>query len=250
MPVGYAMRFLFVYQDYAQPARELLDELQVSDVTLIVARKNAMAPTDDEILVLRAYRGADAAACEVNRKYRKRAAEYVEFCCEPKKFRFEDQQLREWLVPKGHVTVAYEKPSATLLAAANRSPNLILHADALHFADQLVEHRWRFVTASADLLARYADGEQLGALRDWKQNFAVDFAANGPVSFKYKWSHVSEYRDGRTEWHLKEGDNTTRESAARIYFARVEFSKGAKVVVLYVGPHPDKGERTLTLTTP
>lgn len=243
------MRFLFVYQDYARPARELLDELQISDVTLIVARKNAVAPTDDEILVLRANRGADAAACEVNRKYRKSAEEYVKFCCEPRKFRFEDQQLREWLVPNGHVSVAYEKPSAILIAAAARSPNLIIHPDALYYADQLVEHRWRFVTASADLLARYASGEQLGALRDWKQNFAVDFAANGPVSFKYEWTHVSECRKGRTEWHLKEGDNTTRESAARIYFDRVEFSKGARVVVLYVGPHPDNGERKLTFTT-
>lgn len=244
------MRFLFVYQDYADPARKLLDELQVRDVTLIIARKNAQAPTDDEFKVLEANRGADAAACEINRKYRKRAAEFVTFCCEPKKFRFEDQQLREWLVPRGRVEVSYKKPSEAFLAAVQRSSTLILHPDALNTADQLVEHRWRFAETGADLLARYAAGEQLGALREWKQKFAVDFAANGRVIFKYKWTCGNECREGRTEWHLKEGDKTTRESAARIYFARVEFSGGARVVILYVGPHPEDGERTMTFAAP
>jgi hypothetical protein len=244
------MRFLFVYQDYAEPARKLLDELQVDDVTLIIARKNAQAPTDDEVTMLNKHAGADAAACGINRKYRKRAAEFLTFCCEPKKFRFEDQQLREWLVPKGRIEVSRKKPSDAFRAAAQRSAALVLHPDALNHADELVEHRWRFAETGAALLARYAAGEQLRALREWKQKFAVDFAANGRVSFKYKWTCESEYREGKTEWHLKEGDNTTRESAARIYFARVEFSGGARVVVLYVGPHPDDGERTLTFAAP
>lgn len=244
------MRFLFVYQDYARPARDLLEELQVSDVTLIIARKNAQAPTDDEVSVLKANQGAHAAACNINRKYRKRAEEFVTFCCKPKKFRFEDQQLREWLVPKDRVQVSYRKPREAFLAAARRSSALVLHPDALTDADKLVEHRWRFAEAGANLLARYAAGEQLGALREWKQNFAVDFAANGRVIFEYSWTYKGEYRNGRTAWHLKEGDNTTRESAARIYFARVEFSRGPRVVVFYVGPHPDDGERTLTLSTP
>jgi hypothetical protein len=243
------MRFLFVYQDYAALARELLDELHVRDVRLIIARKNAQAPTDDEVSVLDENRGADAAACEINRKYRKRAAEFVTFCCEPKKFRLEDQQLREWLVPTGRVAVSYKKPSVAFRTAALRSTALIFHSAALNDADQLVEHRWRFAETGADLLARYANGDQLGALREWKEKFGVDFAANGRVVFKYKWTSGSEYREGRTEWHLKEGDNTTKESAARIYFARVEFSGGARVVIFYVGPHPEDGERTLAFAT-
>ena len=244
------MRFLFVYQDYAEPARKLLDELQVRDVTLIIARKNSQAPTDDEVRFLELHRGAEAAACEINRKYRKSAASFVSFCCEPKKFRFEDQQLREWLVPKERVVVKYGKPSAAFRDAAQRTPALVLHPDALKFADDLVEHRWQFATLGANLLARYASGESLGALRDWKSTHGVDFAANGRVAFKYKGTCAEESRDGRTEWHLKEGDNTTRESAARIYFARVEFSSGSRIVVLYVGPHPEDSERSLSFTVP
>ncbi|HFE45625.1 MAG TPA: hypothetical protein ENJ18_09030 [Nannocystis exedens] len=45
--------------------------------------------------------------------------------------------------------------------------------------------------------------------------------------------------EGTTDWHLKEGDKTTRESAARIYFERVEVAGEVKVLVFYLGPHPD-----------
>lgn len=239
------MRFLFVYQDYSKQALKLLEELQVLDVRVIIARKGAQAPTGDEIKLLEAHRGAEAAACEINRKYRKSAAAYVSFCCEPKKFRFEDQQLREWLVPRDRIVVQYGKPSAAFQDAAQRQPALVLHPDALNFADDIDKHRWKFVTLGASLLARYAAGEQLGALRDWKPTHGVDFAANGRVAFKYKGTCEGESRNARTEWHLKEGDRTTCESAARIYFARVEFSSGARVVVFYVGPHPDDGDRSV-----
>jgi hypothetical protein len=143
-----------------------------------------------------------------------------------------------------------KKPSEAFRAAVQGSPDLILHPDALNDADQLVEHRWRFAEEGAKLLARYAASEDLGPLREWKQKFAVDFAANGRVSFKYRWTCKGEYREGSTEWHLKEGDNTSKRSAARIYFARVEFGEGARIVVLYVGPHPEDGERTLVFTAP
>ena len=222
----------------------------VQEVTLIVARKNASAPTADEVKVLEAHKGADAAACEINRKYRKSVASLVTFCLEPKKFRFDDQPLREWLVPKDRVPITYGKPSAAFLAAARRSSLLVLHPDALMSADELVEHRWEFATLGANLLARYASGDSLGPLRDWKGDHGVDFAANGRVSYKYRATCGTDVRDSRTGWHLKEGDNTTRESAARIYFARVDFNSGARVVVFYVGPHPDNGERAVSITVP
>ena len=208
------MRFLFVHHQSAEKARKLLDDLVVREVTLIVARKNA--PTADEVKVLEAHKGADAAACEINRKYRKSVAPLVNFCCEPKKFRFDDQTLREWLVPKDRVTITYGKPSAVFLAEARRSPLLVLHPDALMSADELVEHRWKFATLGANLLARYASGESLGPPRDWKGDHGVDFAVGGRVSYKYRAACGTDVRDSRTEWHLKEGDNTTRESAARI----------------------------------
>lgn len=244
------MRFLFVYQDYATQARKLLDELDVRDVELVIARKNAISPTEPELARLRTHSGADAAACEINRIYRKSAAAFVTFCCTPKKFRFEDRQLRDWLVPPGQGPLIHAAPSDAFRTAASGCPRLLLHPDALKAADELAAHRRAFANLAATLLARWASGESLGPPREWKSTHGVDFAPNGRVAFKYAGTCGSDAREGRTEWHLKEGDNTTRASAARVYFARVEFPSGTQVVVFYVGPHPEDGERSVTFSAP
>lgn len=241
------MRFLFVYQDYAVHARRLLEEVSIGDVTLIVARKHAKAPTPDEISVLNANKGADAAACAINRKYQGSIAPLVTLSFQSKQFRFDDQQLRQWLVPKGQEIVKYGKPRDTFLLVTSWSPHLVLHPEALAFADDLLEQRWGFVARAADLLGRYANGEPLGPNRYWKTDHGVDFAPNGRVSYQYRVAFGSVIRDGRTEWHLKEGDNTTRENAARIYFDRLDFGFGARVIVFYVGPHPEDGERSVSI---
>jgi len=235
------MRFLFVYQDYSEQAQTLLDELDVRDVTVIVCRKGANAPTADEIALLVASSNAEAAACEINRKYRRSVAPYVDFCCEPKKFRIEDQQLRAWLVPPTAVASQWVAPRQAMTNASKQSVHLVIADGALDHADELASHRRRFVNLSADLLARYANREDLGPLREWKRRHQVDFAANGRVKFDYSVSAAGTKRSGSTEWHLKEGDNTSRESAARIYFERADIGGAIKVVVFYVGPHPKDG---------
>lgn len=238
------MRFLFVYQDYATQAQGLLDDLGVRDVTLIMVRKNAISPTPDELKLLTAYQGAEAAACDIHRNYRKTASAYVKFRCEPKKFRLEDRQLREWLVPTTQTAIVYERPSDAFRAAAARSPTLVLHPDSLGRADEVAKHRWRFATLGAELLARYARGDKLGPTRNWKAEYGVDFAGNGRVAYKYWGKYKAEAFRGRTEWHLKEGDKTTPAGAARIYFEYIELALGPCILVFYVGPHPEDGEYT------
>lgn len=244
------MRFLFVYQDYAQQARGLLEELLVRDVTIVVVRKNAVQPTEEELILLRRHPGAVAAACEVHRKYRKTIAPLVTLCCEPKKFRIDDQVLREWLLPKDALERVLKRPTEVFGEAVQRSKLLVLHTSALAEADRAAEHRWDFVAAAAEILVRYANGEDLGSLRNWKAEYGVDFAANGKVSYKFRITCGTEVREGKTAWHLKEGDATTREAAVRIYFVRAEFTTGARVVVFHVGPHPDDSEYVVTVALP
>jgi hypothetical protein len=234
------MRFLFVYQDYAHEARRLLDELSVSDVQIIVARRGESAPSEDEILILKKHPDAPAAACELNRKYRKAAEKYVNFTVEPKKFRFQDRVLRDWLAPPTAAPVAQvATPSQSF--GGLKSGALMLHPNALDRADELAKHRWAFAAKSAALLERFANNDStLGPMSEWKENHGVAFAPNGAVS--YACVFTCGHGDCRTvsPWHLKEGDKTTPEAAARIYFQRVE----SMVLISYVGPHPDDGQRT------
>lgn len=240
------MRLLFVYQDHAGPARQLLETLGVSDVKMFIVRKDARQPTDEELAFLRANPALPAAACEVNRKYRKSVSDLVDFCCEPKKFRIDDVQLRDWLVPRPVNIRAPSAPSAAFAQAATDAPNLILHPDALLRADELAVHRWAFAERGARLLARYANAEDLGPMRDWKAAHGVDFAVNGRVIFKYAAHCGKDVLRGKAEWHLKEGDNTTPEGAARIYFYRIDCNSTTQVVVFYVGPHPADGHQQIS----
>lgn len=244
------MRFLFVYQDYAQQARSLLEQLHVRDVTIIVIRKNAVQPTDEEMVLLRRHPKAPAAACEVNRKYRKSIDPLVTLCCEPKKFRIDDQVLKEWLFPKDAAKPILKRPSAAFSEALQASASLVLHPQALAEADDAAELRWEFIRLSAEVLVRYANGEALGPMRNWKAEHGVDFAANGRVAFKFRVVCDGQVREGRTEWHLKEGDATTREGAARVYFTRVDLPSGPRVIVFHVGPHPEGVEHTVTVAIP
>ena len=244
------MRFLFVYATFSEPARQLLDQLQVTDVTLIIARKGAETPTPDEIALLKMHPQADAAGCELNRGYRKSAGAYVKFCCEPKKFRIQDKTLHDWLVPPGTVAQTFEKPSVAFLAAAAKAPLLVIHPNALTQADTVPNFRWRFMTHSANLLARYARNEQLGASCDWKAKHGVDFANVGKVGFKYTVSDEIETVTGESTYHLKGGDSTSVAAATRVYFARVALKSGVRIVVFYAGPHPPNGVQTVYVLAP
>lgn len=218
------------------------------DVKLIIVRKGSFAPTAEDLSLLKDHVGAEAAACVVHRKYRKSVESLVQFTVEPKKFRFEDKQLRDWLVPPDRPILVHKRPSEAFLDVAAQSPNLILHPDALKFADELAEHRWSFANNAAVLLGRYAQGDDVGPTQDWTARHGAAHATGGKVSFSCEVSTPDETRRGSSDRHLKAGDNTTRESAARIYFDRVGMAQDSYVIVFYVGPHPDDGQRAVTIT--
>lgn len=239
------MRFLFVYQDFATQARNLVGELLVRDVQVVVARKGEVFPNAAEIEMLKKHPGAEAAACQLNRKYRKNVEQYVSFTVAPKKFRFGDQVLREWLVPSDQQADAVAAPSAAFREADRVSALLRLHSRALDRSDDLDPTRWSFAAAAANLLARLASGEDLGPLREWGERHGVAFAANGQVRYRWTLRHDGEFSDGVSEWHLKAGDKTTAERAARIYFQPVDVGGQKLVLVFYVGPHPQDGVDSL-----
>jgi hypothetical protein len=232
------MRFLFVYQDFAAGARQLIGELNVSDVRIIVVRKGQHSPNAEELALIRTNPEAPAAACGLDRKYRKAVSDLVTFNCEPKVFRLEDRQLRDWLVPPHSLEIGPPPlPSESFLEAA-RNPNLLLCKDALSRADELPSHRRKFAKAAAELLSRYANGELLGVPRDWKSQYGVASATGGRVMHRYEVTLNGAIHKGTSDHHLKEGDHTTSEAAARVYFHRFKVNDETRVIVFYVGPHP------------
>lgn len=236
------MRFLFVFHRQEAPARALLQRLGVADVVLIVIKQNQIEPSPDEMEKLTRAGPTEGAACGVARKYRKTIPQNINLVVEPKEFRPDDKVLEQWLVPPPSTARNFELPSIEFERAISGSNGrLVATHKALATANDLEALRHPFAGISATLLGRLATGEDLGPMREWKSNHQVDFAANGPVSFKYEIRYGSE-RQGRTsQWHLKAGDRTSAEGAARIYFDVLKFSV-IHVVVFHVGPHPISGE--------
>ena len=128
---------------------------------------------------------------------------------------------------------------------------MILADGALNLADEVSDLRVKFVNDAARALLQYADraGSPVGDLGVFFGDLKVHHAVNGQITVDYSVS-----MDGRvvikasTEQHLKKGDRTEPENAARIYFDTVAFPKRFEnvklpkrkslVVVLYCGPHP------------
>ena len=244
------MRFLFVHQSVVQRARDLLSRLGVHDVKVIVARQDNDEPLLAEMELLREHPDSPAAACQINRKYRRSIQALVRLEVEPKVFRDDDQILSQWLVPPEQEEFTFGSPIEEFEAARRATPRLVLAPKALDLADSLVTYRWSFAAKGARVLARHAQGDQLGAFREWKANHGVEWAGSGRVRFTYTLQGAEKRATGSTEWHLKEGDSTTANAAARIYFDCIDFDGDRLVVVLYCGPHPDDGEHKVYIRLP
>lgn len=219
----------------------------MEDVVLRIVLKGKTEASEEFKEELRAHPCAPTAICSVNRKFKNSIKALVDIQYEAKKYRKDDQQLENWLLPLDNINEALLSPAEALNNAIRETQHLVAADGALRHADEIAKHRWKFANRSANLLARYAKDEDLGPLRNWKEDYGVDFAANGQVRYEYEVISKGEHVNGITEWHLKEGDNTTRKSAARIYFERVEIGREVKVVVFYVGPHPDDGEHSVQI---
>ena len=239
------MRFLFVYQDFAGPAQALIRRMGVSDVTLVIVRKWETAPNDAERELLDRGDCAPAAICQVLRKYKRFVEPFVKVEYEAKKFRSDDQQLEAWLRNEQAVAAPeYRAPSIVFRAHAESCTKFKLADTALNRADELDPCRWPFANKAADLLLRYVVKGDTGPMREWKVMHGVDFAPNGQVRFECGGSICVSW----TEWHLTEGNRTTAERAARIYFHCSEANGDRTVVVFYVGPHPEDGQHKVHLS--
>lgn len=236
------MRMLFVYQDFAVPARDLLTRLSVEDVDLVIVRKGEVQPPPEILDRLRD--DVRCAICQVHRKYKKNVGQFATIEYEAKHFRTEDVQLQAWLLPIPPDQNEILRPSLEFERVSAQCADLVIAPGALAHIDDLDTHRWHFVKKSAALLLKHAQGHDTGPMRNWLRRHGVDFAVNGQVSFT---CNLPDGRRPRTEWHLKEGDRTSRTSAARIYFNSITHRDRHLVVVLYAGPHPRDGNHDVAL---
>ncbi|MGA2458357.1 MAG: hypothetical protein ABSF85_12380 [Terriglobales bacterium] len=251
------MRFLLVYHAQLSVAQNLVDDLDIleSEIEIIPyhgENKPSASPEASKrferlLKRLRGFSGAELALVGVKGKYRDALIRESASCGFSILHNFSSmlvagQTLREWLAPaEGAASAVLLNPRAAFLSAAEQQPRLILAPGALDSADQLTELRFAFANRAATALSEYAAraGTRIGDLEVFFADRQVIYAKNGEHCVSYTViadGHV--VKRGSTEQHLKKGDHTTEQNAARVYFETVEVQGRSLVLVFYCGPHP------------
>lgn len=138
-------------------------------------------------------------------------------------------------------------PSEHFRAIAQRMPNLHLPNRALDECDNVAPHRFKFMRSAGSAMEKYLTDGAGGRLDAFFESCGLKHAQTGGVMATLK-----VYRTGvcllneSVQTHLKQGDKTTPQAAARIYYHHYEIDKVVCVAVLYAGPHPDESVKELT----
>lgn len=238
------MRFLAVYKDYAEEARRLVKDLAVSDVRVVVLGNGRKVEDKGAVAQLSEQRGAPTATVSVNRKLQRSLED--DFGCilqvNFQSIKGAGRGLVDWLVPVQVAPAVEPFPEDALKAVSEIERRVVIAHNALLYANDLPEHRYPFVRRASEALRELAQAgcSAPGGLERFFVDRKVQFAVNGPVEVTaHVWRGGSEVEKQTTEWHLKEGDATTRAAAARLYFCISRIDGTGRVLVLYCGPHPD-----------
>jgi len=132
-------------------------------------------------------------------------------------------------------------PSDYFRSVAEKNPNFLIIKGALDTCDQVAEHRREFLKMAADALSKFIDkGGRVGRIDAFFGTMGLDHAQTGGIN-----TTLSVFKEGRriyhksSNTHLKQGDNTTPQAAARIYYHEFSLEERCYVAVLYAGPHPE-----------
>ena len=133
-----------------------------------------------------------------------------------------------------------QPPSAYFQSLAANNPRLLITTKSLEYADDVAEHRFDFLRRAADALDLYAREGSGGRIDAFFARSGLDHAQSGGIT-----ATLTLHKGGEVvlthacNTHLKQGDNTTRISAARVYYHAFMLDGHPHAALLYAGPHPD-----------
>lgn len=125
--------------------------------------------------------------------------------------------------------------------ASAASSRLVLIGDAIALCDEIPDHRHGFVTTAMEAFVDLVEGNGCGVgLDQFFKARNLHFAKTGGIQTKLAISVNGKLiRDEIHHTHLKSGDHTTPQAAARIYFQSFIHEQLLWIFLIYVGPHPE-----------
>lgn len=133
-----------------------------------------------------------------------------------------------------------ETPSDYFQSRAANNPRLIITSRSLESADDVAVHRYEFLRRAADALDQYARCGSGGRIDAFFACHGLDHAQSGGITATLKLHKAGLVSTHECHTHLKQGDNTTRIAAARVYYCTFTLEEKPYAALLYAGPHPDE----------
>lgn len=153
------------------------------------------------------------------------------------------QRLLQELIPAQE-----ELPSDYFRATSEANPRLVFTENVFGTCDQVAIHRQNFLKNAADAFAEIVNKNgKVGRFDTFFSNLGLEHAQTGGIQTSLKVNKgVGCIYDKTSTSHLKQGDKTTPQAAARVYYHAFLHEELYYIIVLYAGPHPD-ADISLTL---
>ncbi|VVM68817.1 hypothetical protein PS631_01695 [Pseudomonas fluorescens] len=132
-------------------------------------------------------------------------------------------------------------PSQSIEEAVQSARYLHVVGNGISQCDDIAPHRHWFVYESLEAFCELIkQGGDVGNLDEFFRTRGLIHAKTGGIATKLEiYVNGVRVREETHNTHLKNGDRTTREAAARIYYQVLQHMGIFHVFLMYVGPHPD-----------
>lgn len=110
--------------------------------------------------------------------------------------------------------------------------------------EKVAPHRQAFIRKAVDALANVAKHGLNTRFDDHCRELGLHHAQTGGAKFTLTFSGSKGPAEAITcQTHLKQGDKTSREAAARVYYHLLDIESTRYAILLYAGPHPDSDQK-------
>lgn len=134
-------------------------------------------------------------------------------------------------------------PSERFERSRDRYPDYLIVHGALDVCNTVDKSRFRFLYEAGDALEEFCRkrGGINQSLFAFFEERGLDLATTGGIRTTLRLMQNNRQVGAplHEKIHLKEGDHTTPQAAARIYFQYLDRNGQFRLILFYVGPHPD-----------
>lgn len=131
--------------------------------------------------------------------------------------------------------------SGYLRKVSEECQNLIFSNYVFEECDKISDHRREFVYRAIDAFVDFLGSGSGGRIDAFFREKGLDHAQTGGITTDLRvFAAEKLVHHESSSTHLKKGDKTKPESAVRIYYQIFDYKNEKFIVVVYLGPHPDK----------